>query len=137
MNTTNLSNEERRINSLKKIYTISDEQFLSLSDADIKKFNELLELYNLSDEEIAKLLDEEVGAIQVHLRKTYKYIEDTIQIFEPIVQRFGKDISDIDPAEMSKEELELTMGNGIEKRKLDAEKSELLKSIRDRIGNEE
>ena len=137
MDTTNLSDEKRRTESLKKIYTISDEDFLNLSGADIKKFIELLEPYNLSDEEISKLLDEEVKALQGHIGSKYKYNEMSHRIFETIAQRQEKDVSSIDFTDLSKDEKKLTDQLLIVKRKLDTEKSELIKSIKERIFNKE
>lgn len=133
MNTTNQSDEGSRTNSIKKIFTISDEEFENLSNADIKKFIELLEPYNLSDEEISKLLDEEVGAIQRHIGSRYEYTKMSHKIFEKIAQRQGKDVSGIDFTDLSKDEKKLTDQVLIIKRKLDAEKSELIKPIKERI----
>lgn len=135
MDTKSLSDEERRVKSLKKIYTISDEDFLDLSDADIKKFIELIEPYNLSDEEISKLLDEEVKAIQKHIGRRYQYNETSHRIFETIAQRQEKDVSSIDFTDLSTDEKKLTDQVLIVKRKLDVEKSELIKSIKERIAN--
>lgn len=136
MDTTNLSDQEHRVKSLKKIYTISDEDFLNLSDADIKKFIELLEPYNLSDEEISKLLDEEVKAIQKHIGRRYQYNEMSHRIFEKIAQRQKRDVSDIDFANLLEDEKKSTDQILIVKRKLDTEKSELIKPIKERIANE-
>ena len=136
MDTTNLSDQERRVKSLKKIYTISDEDFLNLSDADIKKFIELLEPYNLSDEEISKLLDEEVKAIQKHIGRRYQYNEMFHRLLEKIAQRQKRDVSDIDFADLLEDEKKSTDQVLIVKRKLDAEKSELIKPIKERIVNE-
>jgi len=137
MDTKNLSNAKHSTESLKKIYTISEEEFLNLSDADIKKFIELLEPYNLSDEEISKLLDEEVKALQGHIGKRYKYTEMSMSIFETIARRQGNDVSSVDLTDLTKSEQKSTQQILILKRKIDDEKSELIKSIKERISNKD